>query len=257
MRELLYLDLALEQLLRGAVERNIHLRLSGDQLAELILRVLENVTLSNADPELAACFRHWERLQAPPRFSVDWSLHAKAVTERAARALAAWIDRYYQLFQPKAEYLGHGFQAEAWTITLFSEEVVRGGSLGFVLSMLLHHLDPAPAAGRAPWRLADCQPRPGRRQARGRGFAALVQRTRFDTPTVVVADQVMGDEEIPEGVTAVIAPDVTDIVSHVAVRARNANILFASCHERHHFASLKARRGNSCNWTSEPTVKSS
>jgi alpha-glucan,water dikinase len=60
---------------------------------------------------------------------------------------------------------------------------------------------------------------------------------------VVVADQVMGDEEIPEGVTAVIAPDVTDIVSHVAVRARNANILFAACHSAATLQALKARRG--------------
>lgn len=243
LRELLYLDLALEQLLRGAVERNIHLRLNGDQLTELILHVLENVTLSFGDAELSACFRHWEHLQAQPRFGADWSLHATSVTERAARALAAWIDRFYQLFQPKAEYLGRGFQAESWTITLFSEEVVRGGSLGFVLSMLLHHLDPVlrKAARVGDWQII----------SRGQGAGKIVvtdslralQRTRFDTPTVVVADKVMGDEEIPEGVVAVIAPDVTDVVSHVAVRARNANILFASCHDAATLQRLKAMQG--------------
>lgn len=243
LRELLYLDLALEQLLRGAIERNIHLRLNGDQLTELILHVLENVTLSYADAELSACFRHWERLQAGPRFSVDWSLHAKAVADRAARALAAWIDRFYQLFQPKAEYLGHGFQAEAWTITLFSEEVVRGSSLGFVLSMLLHHLDPIlrKSAHMGVWQIV----------SRGRGAGKLLvvdslrtlQHARLDAPTVVVAEKVMGDEEIPENVTAVIAPDVTDIVSHVAVRARNANILFASCHDAETLQQIKALHG--------------
>jgi alpha-glucan,water dikinase len=54
---------------------------------------------------------------------------------------------------------------------------------------------------------------------------------------------VMGDEEIPDGVTAVIAPDVTDIVSHVAVRARNANLLFATCYDRHLFNRLKGLAG--------------
>ena len=245
VRELLYLDLALEQLLRGAVERSSHLRLSGDQLTELILLALENVTLSQADPELAACGRHWERLQGPPRFTADWALHAQAVTERAGRALATWIDRVYQMLQPPAEYLGHGFQAEGWTITLFSEEVVRGGSLGFVLSLLLHHLDPLlrQAAHLGDWQIV----------SRGRGAGRLevvdslrsLQRTRFDTPTVVVADKVSGDEEIPEGVTAIIAPDVTDIVSHVAVRARNANILFASCLSAATLQKLKAMRGQS------------
>jgi hypothetical protein len=43
IRELLYLDLALEQLVRTVIERNIHLHLSGDQLVELIERVLENL----------------------------------------------------------------------------------------------------------------------------------------------------------------------------------------------------------------------
>jgi alpha-glucan,water dikinase len=243
LRELLYLDLALEQLLRGVVERNIHLPLSGDQLAGLIARVLENVTLSYEDPELAACSRHWERLQSLPRLGADWSLHAKAVGDRIARALSAWIDRFYQLLQPRAEYLGRGFQAEDWTVKLFSEEVVRGNSLGFVLSILLRHLDPLlrRAARVGNWQIV----------SRGRGAGKVevvdalraVQGARFDGPTVVIAGQVAGDEEIPETVTAVIAPDVTDIVSHVAVRARNANVLFASCHDPELFQRLKAMKG--------------
>ena len=245
LRELLYLDLALEQLLRGAVERNIHLKLTGEQLADLITRTLENVSLSYADTELAACTRHWERLQTLPRFGAEWSLHAKSVVDRAGRALGGWIDRFYQLLQPKAEVLGPGFQAEPWTIKLFSEEVVRGGSLGFVLSMLLHHLDPLlrSAAHIGDWQII----------SRGRGAGQIevvdsllsIQRRLFDKPTVVVAAKVTGDEEIPEGVTAVIAPDVVDIVSHVAVRARNANVLFASCHDADMLQRLKSSHGKS------------
>ena len=172
-----------------------------------------------------------------------WSLHAKSVVDRIARALSGWIDRFYQLLQPKAEYLGQGFQAEPWTITLFSEEVVRGSSLGFVLSILLRHLDPLlrQAAHIGNWQII----------SRGRGAGQVevvdalrsVQGKRFDSPTVVVADKVTGDEEIPEGVTAVIAPDVVDIVSHVAVRARNANVLFASCHDAELLQRLKSLRG--------------
>ena len=243
LRELLYLDLALEQLLRAAVERNIHLRLSGDQLVDLIAWVLENVTLSCDEPELAACSRHWQRLQSLPRFSAVWSVHAKSVVDRVGRALSAWIDRFYQLLQPKAEFLGRGFQAEPWTITLFSEEVVRGGSVGFVLSILLRHLDPLlrQAAHLGNWQII----------SRGRGAGRLevveslssIQGQHFDTPRVVVADKVTGEEEIPETVTAVIAPDVVDIVSHVAVRARNAHVLFASCHDPELLQHLKSLQG--------------
>jgi alpha-glucan,water dikinase len=245
LRELLYLDLALEALLRSAVERNIHLRLNGEALADLIARVLENVTLSYEDPELAACSRHWERLQTGARFGAEWSLHAKSVMDRVGRALGCWIDRFYQLLQPKAEYLGRGFQAEPWTITLFSEEVVRGGSLGFVLSLLLRHLDPLlrQAARIGDWQIVSRGGGAGRVEV----VPALrsVQGRRFDGPTIIVADEVQGDEEIPEGVSAVIAPNVIDIVSHVAVRARNANVLFAACHEPALLERLKSLQGRS------------
>ena len=242
-RELLYLDLALEQHLRGLVEQHIHLRVTGDQLVELIARLLENVTLTYADPELAACSRHWDRLAAEPRFSTAWSLQAKSVLDRMGRGLGAWIDRFYQLLQPKAIYLGQGFQAETWTITLFSEEVVRGSSLGFVLSMLLHRLDPIlrQSAQLGNWQILS--------HGHGAGIIEVtpalraLQLRHFDTPVVVVADHVSGDEEIPEGVTAVVAPDVTDIVSHVAVRARNARILFAACHETELLRHLKSLQG--------------
>jgi alpha-glucan,water dikinase len=243
LRQLLYLDLALEQLLRGAVERNIHLRLSSDQLADLIACVLENVTLSYEDPELAACLRHWERLQSGRRGDAAWALHAKSVADRMARALSAWMDRMYQLLQPQAEYLGRGFQAEPWTISLFSEEVVRGSSLSFVLSLLLRHLDPwlRQLAHVGTWQII----------SRGRGYGRVevvealhsIQGKRFDSPTVVVADKVTGEEEIPDGVTAVIAPDVIDIVSHVAVRARNAQVFFASCHDPERLQQFKSMRG--------------
>jgi alpha-glucan, water dikinase len=243
LRELLYLDLALEQLLRVAVERNLHTRLSGDQLVDLIAYVLENVALSYEDAELAACMRHWERLRPLPRLGAEWSLHAKSVVDRIRRALVDWIDHFYRLLQPKAELLGHGFNADTWTILLFSEEVVRGSSLGFVLSLLLNHLDPLlrQAASLGGWQVISRGSGAGRVEV----MAALrsIQGRRLLAPTVVVTDQVAGDEEIPEGVVAVIAPDVTDLVSHVAIRARNANVLFASCYDPEMMQRLKSLQG--------------
>lgn len=43
--------------------------------------------------------------------------------------------------------------------------------------------------------------------------------------------QVTGEEEIPEGVVAVLTPDAPDVLSHVSVRARNMRVLFATCHD--------------------------
>ena len=254
LRELIYLDLALEQMLRAAIERNVHLRPSGEALSDLITRLLENLSFTGAEPELTACWRHFERLQtASQRFTEEWALHAKAVADRVSRALGAWIDRLYRMLQPKAEYLGRGFQAEAWTISLFSEEVVRGSSLGFALSMLLHQVEPLlrKAAHLSPWQII----------SRGHGVGKVetvqslhaIQQTTFKSPVVIIADEVSGDEELPEGVTGVITPDVTDIVSHVAVRARNSNVLFAACLDPEQFRQLKGFRGHQVEVEVEPS----
>ena len=52
-----------------------------------------------------------------------------------------------------------------------------------------------------------------------------------------------GQEEIPVGVTAVITPQDVDVLSHVAIRARNAGVLFATCHDPDQIARLKALDG--------------
>lgn len=245
-RPLLYLDLALEQLVRMVVERNLHQHLRGEQLIDLIGRVLENVALSYEEAELAACLRHWQRLAKEPpepRLSPGWALHAKAVVDRIGRTLGAWTDRLYQLLQPKAEYLGHAFNAEPWTISLFSEEVVRGSSLGFALSMLLHQVERElrQRAQLGAWQVVS----PGRGAGRVEVVESLrtVQGKSFQQPTVVIADKVMGDEELPKEIVVVLAPDVTDLVSHVAVRARNAQVLFASCSDPAILQQLKEFRG--------------
>lgn len=46
-----------------------------------------------------------------------------------------------------------------------------------------------------------------------------------------VCERVTGEEEIPDGVVAVLTPDAPDVLSHVSVRARNLKTLFATCYE--------------------------
>jgi alpha-glucan,water dikinase len=243
MRDLLFLDLALEDFLRIAVERNLHSKMSGNQLVELIAMVLENLCLSQDDEELGISFRHWERLREIPRFGIEWSLQAEAVLDRVGRILSSSIDGYYQLFQPKAEDLGKAFHADPWAITLFSEEVVRGRP-AFVLAMLLRNINPIlrKAADLCKWQVI----------SRGRGMGQVeivdilrsIQGKSFDRPTVIVANKVAGDEQIPEQVSAIITPDTTDVVSHVAVRARNAHLLFATCYDPEMIEKIKSLSGH-------------
>ncbi|MBW2163567.1 MAG: hypothetical protein JRF43_03735, partial [Deltaproteobacteria bacterium] len=141
VRDLLFLDLALENFLRVVVERSLHLHLSADQLVELIAMVLENLLISKGNDELTHCLHQWEYVRRMPHSGKDWALKSRAVLDRLTRALGAEIDHYYLVLQPKAEFFGRAFHAESWAISLFSEEVVRGKPV-FALSMLLRQIDP-------------------------------------------------------------------------------------------------------------------
>ena len=250
-RDLLFLDLALEQFARILVERSLSSLSSGDELVDLLPGVLENLSFSRPHDELQRCIHHWQRLQQQPRFDREWSLQAKAVLDRLGRLLAGFIDRYSMLLQPQAAFLGSAFHAAPWTVNLFSEEVIRG-QLEFALSALLRRLDPIlrKNADLGSWQVispataSGCvEIVPHLRQVQGREVAR---------PTVIVAQKVGGDEEIPAGVTAVITPEAIDIVSHVAVRARNAGLLFASCFDPETINVLESFNGRSISLHTTP-----
>ena len=230
VRDLLFLDLALEDFLRTVIEKNMGPDLGSNQLVELISMVVENLSLSGTHPEIGLCFHHWERLLKMGRFEREWSLHAKAVVDRLERALGDFTTHYYRLIQPKAEFLATSFRAAPWSINLFSEEVIRGRP-AFALSALLRYLGPIlrKSVKLGNWQLIS--PGQGTGQIQVEETLKSIQGKSFDKPVIIVTERVSGDEEIPEGVTAIITPAEIDILSHLAVRARNADILFATCYD--------------------------
>ena len=242
LRDLLFLDLALEGALRAAVERQELSRLGRDDLANLVGHALRNLVLSVGEKEPEVCAGHWSMLLARPRDGREWALHAKSVADRAARWVQGFTAGVYRRLQPKAEFLGEAFQAQAWTVPLFSEEVIRGGP-AFALSLLLRRLDPLlrEAAGLGGWQVVSPAAASGRLRVAARLID--VQGQRFAEPTVIVADAVGGDEEVPEGVTGVVTCDSPDLVSHLAVRARNAGVLLATCFEPETYERLKGLQG--------------
>lgn len=48
---------------------------------------------------------------------------------------------------------------------------------------------------------------------------------------------------VQEGVTAVLTASATDVLSHVAIRARSQKVLLATCFDATELSSLKAREG--------------
>lgn len=238
-REMLYLDLALEQLLRGALEQAHPDDSDITGHTDLVWLVLRNLSLAAESAEFQLCARHLRTLLESAGNSYEWALHAKSVTDRASRALARWSQDLFSRLQPKAESLGEAFAAEAWTIPLFSEEIIRG-SAGFMLSLMLRRLEPLlrERAGLGGWQVIS----PARTAGQVQVVDSLraVQGDTFSMPTVLITDAVGGDEEIPAGVMAVITTDTPDLVSHVAVRARNTHVLFATCYDAESYEQLKA-----------------
>ena len=243
VRDLLFLDLALEDFLRVVVERNLGSHLNGDEFVDLIRMMVENLCLSNPDRELMQYLNLWERLGKMPRFEREWSLRAKAVVELLTHALGEYIDRYYKLLQPLAEYLGREFHAEKWTINLFSEEVLRGRP-AFIMSMLLRLIDPLlrKSANLGSWQVISSGSAVGKVELVP--SLKLIQSDSFTSPVVLITDSVTGEEEIPSGVAAIITPASIDILSHLAVRSRNSGTLFGTCYDPDILGRLKALVGH-------------
>lgn len=127
-------------------------------------------------------------------------------------------------------------------LQLFPEEVVRGGP-AFAVSLVLTSIEPRmrAAAELGAWQLVS----PG--AARGELVAVPslreVQDRAFPRPTVLLAWEVTGEEEVPAGVVALLSPDAPDVLSHLAVRARNLAVLFAACHDAAPLRELEALEG--------------
>lgn len=242
LRKLLYLDLALEESMRGTIEKLQLGTLSEGDLLAFTAYALEGLRLSAFSPELDLCAKQFDRLLQTQSNDADWALRAKSVTDRFSRVVGEWTDALLTLLQPNAEMLGRAFRAADWSIELFGEEVIRGGA-AFTVSRLMRRLDPhlRERAGIGGWQVLSPAQATGRVQVVGSLMS--VQGKVYSEHTVLIADKVTGEEEIPEGVVAVLTSDTPDLVAHVAVRARNERVLFATCFDEETFTDLKARAG--------------
>ncbi|EKX55447.1 hypothetical protein GUITHDRAFT_62607 [Guillardia theta CCMP2712] len=236
VRDLLYLDIALQDQSRMMVEGVLSTSSSVDEDLDSSLLSLTS--------ELVEILRDWSSLLQTVGINMEeWkskshrhALLAAAYLDRLERMLSQLADRCHRLFQPIAEQLGGSIRRrnpdktpETWNIAMFTEGVVRGG-VGFAVSLI--HQKAVQAFRRSgvlpSWQVIS----PGSRRARGVVMIADVKDVQFksfDCPTVLLSSRVSGEEEIPEGVVAVITQDSPDVLSHIAVRARNTHVMFASC----------------------------
>ncbi|MEW5309696.1 MAG: hypothetical protein WDW38_001561 [Sanguina aurantia] len=232
-RELMYLDLSLEDEIRRASERGVGS--AGFGAAAFMKPLLQNLCLSLGDnEELCYCLAAWGELSPSVRnggrVDKEEALLAVAVLNRVRRAISTVSDSIMSRIGEVSVSYGQSFQVENWAVQLFAEEVVRGGP-AFAVSLAISNIEPGlrNAAALGAWQVIS--------PVTVTGVVEIVkglhevQDKVYDVPTVLLAEQVTGEEEIPEGVVALITPDAPDVLSHVSVRARNMKVLFATCHD--------------------------
>ncbi|KAA8528379.1 hypothetical protein F0562_035734 [Nyssa sinensis] len=246
LKDLLFLDLALDSAIRTTVERGLKDLNFADlpNIIFIISLVLENLCLSTVNNEdLIYCTKDWYRIcESYKHNNGQWALQTKAVLDRVQLVLADRSQYYQKMIQPSVQYLGGLLSVEKWAIDIFTEELTRAGSAAS-LSVLVNHLDAMlrKVANLGCWQVIS--------PADVCGSIITVndlittQNKVYRKPTVIVANKVTGEEEIPDGAVAVLTTDMPDVLSHISIRARNNKVLFASCFDQNIFRDLKLKDG--------------
>ncbi|KAJ4974404.1 hypothetical protein NE237_007578 [Protea cynaroides] len=246
LKDLLFLDIALDSMVRTATERGYeNLNDAGpEKIMYSITLVLENLALSSDNNEdLVYCLKGWNHALRMSRSRDDqWALFAKSVLDRTRLALSSKAELFHQILQPSAEYLGSLLGVDQQAVEIFTEEIIRAGSAAS-LSQLLNRLDPVlrKTANLGSWQIIS--------PVETAGYVVVVeellsvQNKSYEQPTILVAKVVKGEEEIPDGAVAVLTPDMPDVLSHVSVRARNSKVCFATCFDPNILSDLHAKEG--------------
>ncbi|KAK4485750.1 hypothetical protein RD792_008396 [Penstemon davidsonii] len=246
LKDLIFLDIALDSTVRTAVERGYEelSNASPEKTMYFISLVVENLALSvDNNEDLIYCLKGWDlAISMLKSGNDDWALFAKSVLDRTRLALASKAESYHQLLQPSAEYLGALLGVDQWAVNIFTEEVIRGGSAAS-LSSLLNRLDPIlrQTANLGSWQIIS--------PVEAIGYVVVVdellsvQNETYSKPTILLAKSVKGEEEIPDGAVALLTPDMPDVLSHVSVRARNSKVCFATCFDTKILADIQAYEG--------------
>ena len=237
LRDLLFFEMSLEIYVRQLVEKVIHIKIDFPRYIEEITLVLRNIKVSYPNfSEFSLCYGDWvnivEKLKNDG--SKDATLKIKSVCSRLNRLLAGVIDYYNKYFDPRARFFGKECGVSNYYTDLFAEELIRG-SIFFALSMLLKKIEPTirQRAQLGDWLIIS---RGNASSVRGKLVHVPnlheVQLTKYAEKTVILTENVSGNEEIPENCNCLIivkSENYPDILAHVSVRARNLNVPFSVC----------------------------
>lgn len=242
-RSVLLLDVSLEMFCRTRLEgMDVGAAGRDDVLGTLELVLQGHCVSAGCTPEAAAALGTLRRLmhEPPPelgdRWSRPWALAAVAVFDNVAQAVAHHLDSICGLVQMPADVFSRIVEhVDQKYVDNFGEEVARGHPL-YVASALLAKLqrEARESAGLGPWEIISAGAGDGGAAVGKVVVAALADMQGDAAPAdgaarVVLSEELGGLEDVPPGVTAVLTTSPVDLLSHIAIRARNTGVLLATC----------------------------
>jgi phosphoglucan,water dikinase len=211
-------------------------------LLEVLGLCLENLSLSQVTPDECVAVRaELAAWQTAGGFGErEHQLRLKATAERARRLAEDYSDRLLGLFPPRVALLGPALGVPEHAQRVFCEAEIRS-HLIFQLSKLasglllrLRHQLRLP-----PWDVIV----PGEAAGPVEALLTLDQHEAGKADCVVLLRKAEGDEEIPEGIAAILVAHEVPHLSHLGVRARQARIVFAASSEPSAFKALEILQG--------------
>jgi len=259
-RDILMLDVAMEDQLRSLAERTDAAGMGRDDALNLLTMLLEDLVVSRKSVSLQQGSDLLQRLVkgdhgALERWSSDWCKMVHAACDRIALTCASTADDVAGLLQDCANKLceagqkpGAVFKPDSKALATFGEEKARCLTER-VVAQFLKSLMPMlrRGAGLGPWEVVS-QGQGGQAVGTVEVMASLPVELRAGaSPVVAVVETMTGWEDIPAGITALLLPagQAVDTLSHVAIRARNQQVLLASCDEEAILKELRAASGRS------------
>ena len=243
-RDVVMLDAALEKFFRTKVEQIDFMSLDQDSKLSLLELAIENVTLTGESENMQKSLDYLRRAQGEecgPRWSESWALTMKAALDNVTCAIAKDMDALCAVSNKTANAIASvakGSVSDAYLMN-FGEEMVRGHALFVAAGLANAAFNDARNAckNKSPWlvssngespdALAKCAGKvifQNLEDAQGEDFT-----TKDDgLPVVFFSEKLGGLEDIPKGVSCVITKTPVDVLSHVAIRARNTGAFLAS-----------------------------
>ncbi len=168
-------------------------------------------------------------------------LRLKATVERAQRLSEAFADEVMALFPREAERLGRALGVAEPAVRVFGEAEIRRHvvfQLSKLASLLIRRL--RDLLGDSGWEILVSGLANGRLQV----IDSLEKMAKAGTePALVLLRQAHGDEELPTEVAGVVLAQEIPHLSHLAVRARQAGVVFVTCEVPDMMESLRKLEG--------------